>query len=168
LNAEDLAIRDIEPYPTGRFGRALQVQRSASATIARFSANDCHEVSVAAAELASLALTDADIVGTLPSGCAAMGCPPAGIGLGAYESASVSLASFRVARNPLAGIQIASGGMVDLSNGEVSDNLVGVNVQVDGYDISRLMNGVVYRDNGVNLDSTSQPVPDPSAPGLSP
>lgn len=39
-----------------------------------------------------------------------------------------------------------------------------MNLQVPGYDLARLQEGVVYRDNGVNLDSTSLEVPDPTAP----
>jgi len=35
-------------------------------------------------------------------------------------------------------------------------------VQVDGYNIGRLSNDVAYYDNGVNLDSTTLPVPEPS------
>ena len=37
---------------------------------------------------------------------------------------------------------------------------VGVNVQVEGYDLSRVMDRVVFRGNGVNLDSAELPVPD--------
>lgn len=49
--------------------------------------------------------------------------------------------------------------------GEVSDNPIGVNVQVAGFDLDRLMEGVVYRDNGRNIDGESLPVPDPVLPG---
>ena len=38
-------------------------------------------------------------------------------------------------------------------------------VQVDGYDIGRLENEIEYRDNEVNLDATSLPVPMPADPG---
>jgi hypothetical protein len=35
-----------------------------------------------------------------------------------------------------------------------------VNLQVSGYDVSRLQDRVTYRDNERNLDATELPVPD--------
>ena len=37
-------------------------------------------------------------------------------------------------------------------------------IQVDGYDATRLMNGVRFIDNGLNLQATSLAVPEPAAP----
>jgi hypothetical protein len=37
---------------------------------------------------------------------------------------------------------------------------IGACVQVDDYDLSRLMHDVQYRDNGLNLDTTTLTVPD--------
>ena len=48
---------------------------------------------------------------------------------------------------------------VDLRNGVVEQSAIGACVQVDGYDLSRLNQGVEYRDNGTNLETTSLPVP---------
>lgn len=39
---------------------------------------------------------------------------------------------------------------------------MGANVQIEGYDISRLTEGVFFRDNGENLAATDHPVPDES------
>ncbi len=86
--------------------------------------------------------------------------------MGAYEGGHVTLENFRLRAHALAGAQLATGGAIDLSEGEVLDNPVGVNVQVDGYDVGRLTTGVIYRNNGVNLDSESLVVPSPSVSGL--
>ncbi|NIS34126.1 MAG: hypothetical protein GWO04_31085 [Actinobacteria bacterium] len=53
---------------------------------------------------------------------------------------------------------------MDLFEGEVAGNEVGANVQVPGYDLERLRNEVQYRDNTVNLDATSLPVPSSAVP----
>lgn len=52
-------------------------------------------------------------------------------------------------------------GTADLSNGEVWENPIGVNVLTEGFDVHRLETGVVYRDNGRNLDAMQIPLPDP-------
>jgi hypothetical protein len=75
---------------------------------------------------------------------------------------------FRVRGSPLVGVQLALGGEVDLVEGEVVENVVGVNVQVPDYDLSRLTERVEYRDNETNLDAMSLPVPDPTAPSTMP
>jgi hypothetical protein len=57
-------------------------------------------------------------------------------------------------------VQLALDGSIDLSDGEVSGALVGACVQVPGYDIARLQDRVLYRDNGTNLDVTTLPIPE--------
>ncbi|MCH6550946.1 MAG: hypothetical protein IH804_02900 [Planctomycetes bacterium] len=52
------------------------------------------------------------------------------------------------------------GRVEDLERGVVSDSEVGVCVQSDGYDLSRLQMDVQYRDNTTNLDTTALPVPE--------
>jgi len=78
----------------------------------------------------------------------------------------------------LAGLQVASGGEadlhgvclpepVDLDGGGsgceptalVQANPIGVNVQTEGFDLGRIQDGVVYRDNTRTLDATELPVP---------
>ncbi len=51
---------------------------------------------------------------------------------------------------------------VDVSSGVVERSTIGACVQVDGYDIARLSDDVMYRDNEQNLDSTMLPVPAPA------
>ena len=72
------------------------------------------------------------------------------------------MSRFVVARAELCGLQLARGGQVDLADGEVREHAIGVCVQVDDYDLDRL--GVRFVDNGVNLQATSLPVPEPAAP----
>lgn len=57
------------------------------------------------------------------------------------------------------GEAFATYGALDLHVGEVSGNPVGANVHDPGFDIARLTDQVVYRDNGRDLDATSLPLP---------
>ncbi len=53
---------------------------------------------------------------------------------------------------------------MDLHEGEVSHNTVcGANIQTEGFDPARLMDDVVYHDNGVNLDMSALPIPEASS-----
>ena len=57
-------------------------------------------------------------------------------------------------------MQVAGDAALDLAEGEVRGNTIGACVQVDGYDVTRLQDRVLYEENGVNLDATTLPVPD--------
>jgi hypothetical protein len=164
--ATDLLVRSTRSNALGVLGRALQAQAGGQLTVERARLEDNREATaVVANEGSVLSLTDVEILSTRPRDCAPT-CSEAGLGVGAYEEGHASLLRFRLGAHTLAGAQIATGGSLDLSTGEVIDNPVGVNIQVDDYDVGRLTEGVAYRDNGVNLDSTSLPVPSASVTGL--
>ncbi len=167
LEVHDLVIRGTLPSRVGEtFGRALQVQLGASVVGERVLVADNYEVGmVAAANRSLIQLTDAEITTTHESACTLPSCAHAGIGVGAYITGRIDLSRFRLSTHDLAGAQVAVRGELDLRDGEVSDNPVGVNVQIEGYDFGRLSRNVAYRDNGSNLDSTALPVPDPTAAG---
>jgi len=93
-----------------------------------------------------------------------------GTGIGVMAGAHADLSSFVITQSVLCGVQLAygvddlgrpyeTGGTIDLHDGEISHNAVGVNVQTEGFDVERLMDGVVYIDNGTNLDMSELPVP---------
>ncbi len=79
------------------------------------------------------------------------------VGLGVYSGNAV-VTRFRERGSRLAGVQF-EGGTLDLHEGILEDNAVGVNMQVVGYDTRRLLDHVVMRQNGINLDSSSLPLP---------
>jgi len=88
------------------------------------------------------------------------GDTPYGYGI-ATISGSVSVSNFVVTDAATCGVFIEGEvGELDLSTGIVSGAPIGACVQLDGYDLTRLTDGVVYRDNTQNLESTSLPVPD--------
>jgi len=48
--------------------------------------------------------------------------------------------------------------------GEITENPIGVCLQVDGYDLGRVSDEVSFRDNEVDLQATTLPVPDGAPP----
>jgi len=144
----------------GRFGRGFNVQNgpAVDVTRARFTGN--RDVSVATFGAAAR-FVDLTVESTMARACGETTCSdqPFGIGVGVYREADVDIESFSVSGSFLAGIQLAESSELDLQRGVVAENPIGVNVQVSGYDLMRLSDRVVYRDNGTNLDAMDLPVP---------
>lgn len=160
---DDVTVRSTLPDRVHTYGRAIQAQLGAEITGERVSVRDSREVGLLAAGAgARLELADVRVDSTDERGCATTTCEGfgAGIGAGAYQSGTIDLSRFVISGGALVGAQLATGGAVFLRDGVVRDNPVGVNVQVDGYDLTRLTERVLYVDNGVNLDSASIPIPD--------
>ena len=80
------------------------------------------------------------------------------------DNAQVELARFVVTGSVLCGVQVAEGGVMDLRDGEVTYNLIGANVQTADFDVNRLVDNVVYRNNERDFDSAFMPIPDPALP----
>lgn len=164
VSAEDVSIRDVASDALGSWGRCLQVQLGAVLEASRLEALSCREIGVMASEPGTEAtLTDLAVSDTQPRACAESTCAGfgAGIGLGSYRGARLRVDRFVSTGNTLVGVQVARDGELDLAEGEVAENPIGANVQVPGYDLTRLSRRVLYRRNGTNLDAEELPVPDP-------
>ena len=61
-------------------------------------------------------------------------------------------------------VQLALGGTIDLRLGVISRSPIALNVQTEGFDLTRLQDRVVFLDNEINLDATAIPIPDPGEP----
>lgn len=106
-------------------------------------------------------LTDVTVEDTLEAACAPDGCAAAGgVALCVTFEATVDASRFRLTRAALCGVQIANGAEADLREGEVSFNPIGANVQTEGFDIARIQDRVLYRDNDTPLDSSGLAVPE--------
>jgi len=167
---EDVVVCDTASQETdGRWGRGLNVGSGASLSGRRLLLERNHELSVFADGAGTtVSLSEVVIRDTGVNACASTSCPGngGGMGLGAFEGAAITADHFEVARAAVCGVYLATGGAMDLSEGLVSECVVGACVQVSGYDFERLTGGgtVLYADNETNLDSTTLPVPEPSAP----
>ncbi len=162
LTLSDLVIRDVRSQEgNGRFGDGIAIQDGAVVTVRRAALERCRRTGLAA-HGAGTSLTGEDVAvdDTLEQECADAGCEdgPGGTALGAVGGAAV-LTRFRLSGNALCGVQIAADGAVDLHDGEVARNRIGANVQVEGFDASRLQDGVRYVDNERTFDGSELPVP---------
>ena len=164
VRIDDVTVRDTGgAEATGRWGRGIQVQGGARLDGARVRLERNREAGLAVAEPGSSArLEHVEIRQSLERDCVRDSCAGAGSGVGAVALAdgSIELRRFVVTDNALCGLQLARGGTADLHEGEVSHQPVGVNLTTEGFDVTRLMDRVVFRDNGVDLDSSVLPVPD--------
>jgi hypothetical protein len=160
----DCVVRDTESRVVdGTRGRGINVQDQARATIVRTLVLRAREAGIVAADPgAVIDMSDVRIEDTRRRACAVDTCPdePLGIGTGAFREARITGTRFQIDASAICGLQVAIDGEIDLSAGEISGAEVGACVQVEGYDLERLTTGVLYRDNGINLDATMLPVPE--------
>ena len=170
----DLIVRDTHCEPTNeRFGHGMQVAMGAEATVERALFQDNMEASVlVGGSGALLTMSHATIERTLEACCAATTCIDEGGGMGLVTigGGEADVTRFVVTDNALCGVSLAHGadstgtpftvaGVMDLHTGIVSNQPIGANVQAEGFDFDRLTDGVLYFDNGTNLDTSVLPVP---------
>ena len=172
VRAEDLIARDTEPaivyfdtlgFPlTGILGRGVTVDAGGELEVVRGLVENSREVAVIVQQTSVGRFEDFAIRGARVRGCAATDCAdePGGTALVAAHDSTTVLSRFEIVDSDLCGIQIVHRANVDLHDGVVAEHPVGACVQIDGYDLSRLMDGVIYRDNETNLAVTTLPVPD--------
>ncbi|MCC7542228.1 MAG: hypothetical protein IT379_38775 [Deltaproteobacteria bacterium] len=157
LSARDVAVVDTRASEAdGLLGHGVQVEEHASAELDRVLVRGSRERGVVG-WLSTVALRDVVIDDTRSS---AMGRLVSGVGLSATEQATVRATRFSIGNAALCGVQVTSGSALDLEDGEIYGAEVGACVQIEGYDLARLSTRVLYRDNGVNLDSTTHPDPE--------
>jgi len=171
----DVVVRDTRHSPArGLFGVGLQAGVGSHVEVTRGLIERNRTIGVSAHwEDTVVVLTDVTVAGTLERDCAVDTCAGfgAGSGIGAFGGAHIEATRFLLTGNALAGVQIArggdeSGGMhplygtIDLHDGEISHQPVGANIQDSEFDVERLMDGVTYIGNDINLDMSVLPVPD--------
>ncbi len=157
LTLSDAIVRDTEfQESTDTHGHGLSVEWGASADLARIVVERNREVGVLAINPGSnVIMTDIVIRDTgVRSGDNRFGYGVASI-MGAAQ-----MTRFSVSTSNLCGFFISDDGQLDVSDGEVVSNDIGACIQVDGYDLNRLMRDVQYRDNSTTLQATGLPVPD--------
>lgn len=159
----DLTVRQTRAIADlGYGGQGLQV-RSGNATVLRADFVDNLQVAIWALRLGStLDLEEVGIAGTRPADCASTTCAadPGGHGLLASGGAVVASHASDVSMAALCATLVEGADTVlDLHGGSVTHSAIGACVQADGYDVARLTDGVTYRDNGANIQTTSFALP---------
>lgn len=170
LAMRDVVVRDVASRPADRSrGRGLVLDTGATGVVSRVWLERTREVSVSIFDEGSrLEATDLTVRDTLPNECDVDTCVGQGGGsaVGAYNAATVRLERFALVRSKLCGVQVWRSASVDLVHGEIAENGIGACLGEAGYDIARLMQDVVYRDNGTTIDSREVYVPEPLVPSL--
>jgi len=161
LALTDVVVRGTESQvASGEFGHGVQVQTGAAATLTRVRIEDSRGAGLMATGGAAVTLDSVAVVDVGTWRCAADTCPDTTFGHGvSIVNSTVSANDFLFSNAEVCGVFLSSAAEVDLSMGAVTDTSIGVCLQVDSYDVSRLQNMVMYERNGVNLDATSLPVP---------
>ncbi len=163
LTASDLQIIDTGSRTSdGTRGDGLQITAGATADLTRVRIVRARAHGVAAFD-PSTRVTARDLVveETLREEC----CEETAYGTGivAFAGTSIEATGLRSSGNAICGVSVA-GGEVDLHDGEVSGNPIGANVSTEAFDLTRIQDRVVYRDNDRNLDSSALPAPAPVEP----
>ncbi|MBI5486710.1 MAG: right-handed parallel beta-helix repeat-containing protein [Deltaproteobacteria bacterium] len=176
MHLEDVIVRDTLAQEIDlAAGRALDLENGATVDLARALLSGNREVTVFVAGAGTSAtFADLEVQDTRESDC---GCP-GGIGIGAYAGGHFDLTRFRIHGQALCGVQLAhgadlddipfaEGGTADMRDGEIYSQPIGVNIQTDGFDPSRLADRVALYDNEEPVDmSTEVPVPTVDTGGL--
>lgn len=161
---EDVRIHEMLPHEyDGRFGRALSLQIDARVDAVRCLFESTRDFGVVVVGGSTANLDHVALRTVLPQACSMDGrCPehPSGSGVGVAYSSFATLTDFQIDGASLCGVQVGNFGDLVLRNGTISNSAIGACVQEPGYDLSKLMDGVVYRDNTITIDSTSLPLPD--------
>jgi hypothetical protein len=171
VSLEDARIAQTRGRPLdGLFGRGMEVLEGARVTGRRLEVVENRSAGVTVGDTGTeMSLREVRIEDTTETLCADSSCPERSLGMGAVARAGarLSLEAFVVRRAALCGVQLEAGGELDLTEGRVEDNPIGACIQADGYDETRLTNGVQYAGNDRNADLTQLPVPEASAPATS-
>ena len=172
VRVDDLLVRDTESavvyfdtlgFPlAGILGRGITIDAGGELTVLRGLVENSREAAVIAQQTSVARFDDFAIRGARVRACAATDCAdePGGTALVVAHDATAELSRFEIRDSDLCGIQIVHRANVDLHHGVIAEHPVGACVQIDGYDLSRLMDGVIYRDNETSLAVTMLPVPD--------
>ncbi len=135
----------------------------------RIRVEDVRELAVSAVGGGEIDLHDVAILRTVPPTCSAGGgCPESAFGHGAASvGGALRMTRFEVRDAVTCGVIVLEDPVseapasIDLSMGIVAASSIGACVQVDGYNLGRLTDGVRYVNNETPLDNTSLPVPVP-------
>jgi hypothetical protein len=162
VSVEDLVVTNTASDGTGSYGQGVLVRTGASLSGNRALVSGNHVAGLMVDGTgATASFTGFAAKGTLPcSGTAncPMGSTPSQ--LAALDSAHVTLSDVLLAGDGASiGVLQASGGQIDLSQGEVSYNAIGADVMDAAYDTSRLSNGIMFRHNGQQLLDQMVPLP---------
>lgn len=163
----DVVVRDTQPSPVDdRTGRGIDAEWGASLDVHRALIERSFELGIVANAEAGVSATDLVVRDVLARRCATTRCAadPAGHASAASTGGTLVVERFAFSRSALCGVLLALDAQADLRTGLVSDHSIGACIQVPDFDVARIQDGVVYRDNVANVQVTTLPTPEPGLP----
>jgi hypothetical protein len=178
LEASEGSVRRVAVEERYDIGRALEVDVGASAIVRSVAISDVVETAVVAfgldeagnyVEGTRIDMTDVSVSGIAERACASSSCATeaGGSGVSALAGASISATGLAVSGAPLCGVQVYDRASLDLSGGTIERSAIGACVQIEGYDLARVVEGVRFVDNERNVESADVYVP-PRGPVAAP
>ncbi|MBX7193933.1 MAG: right-handed parallel beta-helix repeat-containing protein [Sandaracinaceae bacterium] len=170
LEATDGAVRRVGVEEHYDIGRGIEVDVGATATLRAIEISDVVESGVVAfgleedgtyVEGTRIDMTDVTISGIAERACASSGCAAeaGGTGVSALASASISATNVHVRGAPLCGVQVFDLASLDLTGGTIEGSAIGACVQIEGYDLARIVGTARFVDNERNVETASVYVP---------
>lgn len=163
LDMSDVRVTNGEGQPAdGLGGRGGSAQWQGQLNVTRGHFEHLREAGLFASEDGRVVLESVVVADVRARLCAETDCAEAPIGCGAVvvRGGAIDATGFEFIDNSLCGALIAGDGTLDLRQGLVSGNLIGVNVEQPGFDLNRIMDRVRYIDNESDLDARVLPVPE--------
>ena len=164
IDGTDVAVSDTRGRESDlRYGYGIHLNGGSTIDLSRVAVVGSHAAGLFLAEEGTRGVfEDLLVSGTERAECFETVCADTawGTGIVATDGAAIQAERFRTSDNAQCGLQLASGGALDLHQGEVSRNPVGANVQTAGFDLVRIEDDVAYIENDLDLDSATIPVPE--------
>jgi hypothetical protein len=165
LSITDARIRHVLESPGYVVGRGAEADVGAHLTLTNVWIEDVIDTGIVSfgeglpGTLATL--VDVRIARVTERSCVTTTCTTEGGGsaVAAVFGGAVVARGLEVIGAPLCGVQVAEGGSLDVESGSITESAIGACVQIDGYDLARVVAGVEYRDNERNVESSSVYVP---------
>lgn len=168
----DGTIRGVRANPELDIGRGVEAHSGGHVVLRAVTISDVLETAVLAFGLTEtgivvpgtgIEMTDVHIDGIGERACVSTTCPTEGGGTGvsALAGAVIDATELHVDGAPLCGVQVFGGGSLDVRSGEIARSAIGACVQIEGYDLARVVAGVRYVDNERSVETTGIYVPTP-------
>ncbi|MBW2464237.1 MAG: DUF1565 domain-containing protein [Deltaproteobacteria bacterium] len=165
VNISHLVVRDVRGRALDEaFGRGIVATAGATIEADHVLVQNVREVGVTVDGGSTATLTDVVIEDTLPSDCVPACLDLFGIGVSSFGVSALDLTRFRISRSALAGVQIGDpppgpAAVVSLTDGEIADAPIGVNLQPTSYDFDSFSTRVSIRRVDRTIDATFLPLP---------
>lgn len=150
-------------------GRAVEAHTGGSVVLRNVRIDDVVETAIVAFARDGLdivpgtriELTDVTITGIHERACVSSTCATEGGGTGvaALAGATVMADALTVASAPLCGVQVADGAELDVRSGAIETSAIGACIQIEGYDLARIVDGVRFVSNERNVETAGVYVP---------